>query len=104
MISASQRQRFLNDVEELFVWYLEKADEATALAFKESLKATIEILSARPFKGRPYPTRDPRLRNLRLVQVEAPFQKILVFYSASETELELVRLIHGARDLPRRLR
>jgi hypothetical protein len=37
------------------------------------------------------------------MQVEKPFQKILIFYRHDATELSAERLMHGARDLPRRL-
>lgn len=38
------------------------------------------------------------------MNVEPPFQMHLVFYRADEAIISVERVIHGARDLPRRLR
>jgi len=32
------------------------------------------------------------------------FENILIFYRATDESVEIARLMHGARDLPRRLR
>jgi plasmid stabilization system protein ParE len=33
-----------------------------------------------------------------------PFEMLLIFYRANDEALDAVRLMHGARNLPRRLR
>jgi plasmid stabilization system protein ParE len=43
------------------------------------------------------------LRDLYSFQVERPFQNILIFYRVTENALQAWRLMHGSRDLPRRL-
>jgi hypothetical protein len=43
------------------------------------------------------------LKGLRSIPVARPFQQILIFYRSTETMLQAVRLMDGARDLPRRL-
>ncbi|PYJ71420.1 MAG: hypothetical protein DME76_02100 [Verrucomicrobia bacterium] len=43
------------------------------------------------------------LRGVRSFQLESPFQKFLLFYRVTETTLQVWRVMHGARDLPRRL-
>lgn len=45
----------------------------------------------------------PVLRNLRLYPAERPFDNYLIFYRHDEATLYVERVIHGARDLPRRL-
>jgi len=47
--------------------------------------------------------RDPKLRALRSFAVEQPFQRFLIFYREDGATLQAVRLMDGARDLPRRL-
>jgi toxin ParE1/3/4 len=60
-------------------------------------------LTHRPDLGRIRRFRDPRLHGLRSCPVDKPFGKLLIFYRATDDTLYAVRLIHGARDLPRRL-
>jgi toxin ParE1/3/4 len=43
------------------------------------------------------------LQGLRCRLVEPPFQKHLIFYRRDEAFLYAERVVHGARDLPRRL-
>ena len=43
------------------------------------------------------------LQGLRSFRVEPPFDKLLVFYRSTEQALQAWRLMHGVRDLPRRL-
>ena len=45
----------------------------------------------------------PLLQGLRSFRVEPPFDKLLVFYRSTEQALQAWRLMHGTRDLPRRL-
>jgi len=44
------------------------------------------------------------MKELRSMPLVSPFGKILVFYRRQGDVLEIVRLMHGARDLPRRLK
>ncbi len=43
------------------------------------------------------------LRELRSFRVNPPFGRFLLFYRVTNDTLEAWRLMHGARDLPRRL-
>jgi len=43
------------------------------------------------------------LRGLRSIQVESLFQRLPIFYRFNKTEVIAERLMHGARNLPRRL-
>jgi len=45
----------------------------------------------------------PQLRGLRSFPVGSPFENVLIFYRATDEALDAVRLMHGARNLPRRL-
>jgi hypothetical protein len=46
---------------------------------------------------------DPHVSEFHSWLVEAPFHKHIVFYRFNSDMLSLERLIHGARDLPRRI-
>ena len=91
------------DVTRQFGWYADKGDEELAWQFFDATDQTLEKLSCRPDLGRRRKFRHPMLRELRSFPVERPFQKILIFYRVTEDALQAWRLMHGARDLSRRL-
>jgi plasmid stabilization system protein ParE len=94
---------FHADVTGQFEWYFDEAGEELAWRFFKTVDATLFKLSRQPDLGRVRHFRNPLLRGLCSIQVEKPFQKILIFYRHSAAELSAERLMHGARDLPRRL-
>jgi plasmid stabilization system protein ParE len=105
MSRAIQKARdFTADFEALFVWYLEKAGVDVAWRFQAALDISLVKLSIRPDLGRPRHFRHRDLSGLRSFPVEKPFEVLLIFYRANEEVLDAVRLIHGARNLSRRLR
>jgi len=94
---------FTVDFENLFAWYVDKASVEVAWRFQTALDNSFAKLSIRPDLGRPRHFRHPKLRGLRSFPVERPFEKLLIFYRATEEVLDAVRIMHGARNLPRRL-
>ena len=85
-------------------WYAEQGGDELADRFVQAIKTTVSKLAENPHFGwRPYP-RDPDLMGLYSVLVARPFRKHILFYRFTEAELFVERLIHGARDLPHRLR
>lgn len=94
---------FSADFENLFAWYFERADEEVAWRFQEALDRSVLKLSIRPDLGRPRHFQHRDLRGLRSFAVEHPFGNLLIFYRANDERLDLIRLMHGARNLPRRL-
>ncbi len=45
----------------------------------------------------------PKLAGIRFFLVRKPFDKHLIFYRVCGDTLDIVRIVHGMRDLPRRL-
>ena len=91
------------DVHFRTAWYAEQGGIELAERFVSAVEATIRRLIENPCIGRrPYP-KDSELAELRCVLVELPFRKHFLFYRFADDALFLERLIHGARDLPRRL-
>ena len=84
-------------------WYLQEAGEELGGRFVTAVENTLQFLSAHPDLGHRRKFRHPALADIRSFQVERPFQKILIFYRHTATELSAERLMHGARDLSRRL-
>jgi plasmid stabilization system protein ParE len=101
---AIQKAReFTADFENLFAWYVGRAGVEVAWRFQIALDASLVKLSIRPDLGRLRHFRHPILSGLRSFPVEPPFGDLLIFYRATDETLDLVRLMHGARNLPRRL-
>ena|ERR1700733_7418356 len=97
-------QDFTADFENVFAWYLHEAGVEVALRFQRALDDSLAQLSIQPHLGRRRHFRHPKLRGLRSFLVEHPFEKLLIFYRANDSVLDAVRLMHGARNLPHRLR
>lgn len=97
-------QDFIADFENLFSWYVDKAGVGVAWRFQTALDVSLGKLSTRPDLGRPRHFRHPKLQGLRSFPLEQGFNNLLIFYRANDEVLDAVRLMHGARNLPRRLR
>ena len=95
---------FMADFESLFAWYLDQAGEKVAWRFQTALDNSLGKLSVRPDLGRLRLFRHNALTGLRSFPVERPFENLLIFYRANNDVLDVIRVMHGARDLPRRLR
>jgi toxin ParE1/3/4 len=95
--------KFNADFHQQYSWYLEQADEALAGRFLKAVEKTLQSLMAQPSLGRLRKFRHPALAGIRSFRVEPPFQKLLIFYRFNANELTVERLMHSARDLPRRL-
>jgi plasmid stabilization system protein ParE len=99
-----QKSRLFHaDVTKQFGWYFDEAGEELAWRFFETVDLTLRKLSHQPELGRLRHFRNPDLHGLRSFQAETPFNRLLIFYRHTKTEVVAERLMHGARDLPRRL-
>jgi toxin ParE1/3/4 len=74
-------------------------DEA-ALRFYRAAEQTFRLIAARPAIGRRSWYRNPLLAETRMFRMRG-FRKHLVFYRPLSNGAEIVRVIHGARDLER---
>jgi len=85
------------DIVELAV-YIGRDSIAAANRFLDATDATFDMLARQPFLGGEYPTRNPRLKGIRVVRMKK-FPNHLVFYFGREDGIDVVRVLHGARDL-----
>ena len=102
-LALQETETFEGDVARQFAWYLDEAGEELAWRFKLSVDATLFKLARQPDLGRRRHFQNPILRDLRSFRVERPFNRLLIFYRIHEQALIAWRLMHGSRDLPRRL-
>lgn len=79
-------------------------DNVTAAnRFLDACQATFEFLVESPQIGGNYPTKNRRLVGLRVFRVKG-FPNHLAFYLERAYGIEIVRVVHGARDLDAVLR
>lgn len=94
---------FTADVQREFEWYWDEAGEEVAWRFETAVEQTLLFIARQPELGRLRRFRNPAVRDLRSFRIEPPFNKLLIFYRVERDCVEVWRLMHGARDLPRRL-
>jgi toxin ParE1/3/4 len=102
-LSLHRAETFNADFDQQYRWYLEQAGEELAERFLMAVENTLQSLLTQPGSGHRKNFRHPALAGIRSFQVKSPFQNILIFYQHTSTEFSAERLMHGARDLPRRL-
>lgn len=78
--------------------YLAKDNPDAARRFLEAVEATVATIAAMPGMGAPRAYKHPSLQGLRSLPVRG-FDKHLIFYRPLEPGIEIVRVLHGARDL-----
>ena len=94
---------FIGDLEHYAAWYDRAAGWDLAGRYLQAVAATLARLAERPALGHAIVFDAPELAGMRCLTVERPFQKHLIFYRFDEAMLSAERVVHGARDLPRRL-
>ena len=94
---------FLDDLEIQFRWYEEEAGWEVAWRFLLVVDQTLGRLAEHSDLGRPRHFDHPELQGLRSFLAARPFHRHLIFYRYDDANLYAVRVMHGARDLPRRL-
>ena len=98
-----QSERFEIDVRLQASWYLDQGAFTAARDFARAVESTLAFLAIQPLIGPECDYPEPELADLRVFLVQRPFKRFLIFYRVSATELHAFRVVHGMRDLPRRL-
>ena len=83
--------------------HIQKHNPQAALRFLENVEATFQSLAEMPGIGSPYAVRNPHLRELRCFPVTG-FRNHLVFYRPTPDGIEVIRVLHGARNIAAILR
>lgn len=77
------------------IWlYIARDNEEAADHFVDNLRAQCRRLAAAPQRGRPRPEFAVDLRSYQV-------GNYFIFYFPTEHGVEVARVLHGARDLPR---
>ena len=64
-----------------------------------AVEDSIEQISRNPFVGSIRELKNSRVKNLRMWTVKG-FTDYHIFYTVEEETIEIIRVLHGARDLP----
>ena len=104
MIRPLRRSEYFKiDFYQHYRWYLENASETIANEFLNAVRQTLRLLARQPEVGRRRNFRHPELQDIRSFRVHSPFDRLLIFYRVTDESIEVWRIMHGARNLPRRL-
>ncbi len=86
------------DLDELAAW-IQRDSPKAALRFLDQAEATFQSLAEMPGMGSPYQVRNHRLQGLRCFAVRG-FPNHLIFFLPISGGIDVVRVLHGARDIP----
>lgn len=75
------------------------ASAKVAENFVETAQKTLNDLSIMPELGSEIPVRRVFLSGMRCMPLKKPFKKYLIFYRIIDMNLEVVHILHGARDI-----
>ena len=78
--------------------YIGRKNPGAAVRFLTAAEETFNQLLAAPGLGRVREYLNPKLKDLRSWRIRG-FENWLVFYRPTDDEIEVVRVLHGARDL-----
>ena len=93
-----KRPRAIQDIVEIAT-FIARDSLAASDRFVAATERTFAQLSLMPGMGRVYDIDHPSLGNIRAVPVSR-FAQYLVFYHVTEGGVEVLRVIHGAPDIP----
>lgn len=97
MSVVHQRHAARRDLVEI-VAYLAERSEAAARRFRTEAEATFTRLAGMPGMGTQYEPDEPAYAELRYFPV-SKFPRYLVFYRSLPDGIEVVRVLHGSRDI-----
>jgi toxin ParE1/3/4 len=98
MNAIHRRQRARQDLVDITRFYAREAGLRVAKRFLAQVEATLTRLASMPGMGSHYDLHHPALADLRFFPVSR-FRKYLVFYRPVPGGIEVVRVLHGARDI-----
>lgn len=90
------RKAAIQDLDELAA-YIQQESPETAVRFLDAANETFHLLAENPELGGLFETTHQLLAGIRIWRVKG-FQTMLVFYRPITVGVEIVRLLHGARD------
>jgi toxin ParE1/3/4 len=97
MSKVNKRPQVIRDLIELATYIAEDNLEASD-RFLAAAEATFKQLGEMPGIGKPCQFSNPKLEGVRQQAIKG-FKKYLVFYRPTDLDVEIIRVIHSARDI-----
>ena len=92
------REQARRDIDRAVEHYLAEASPAVALAFLDAVEAAHRLIGEQPAAGSPRYAHELDLPGLRVRLVrDFPY---VIFYVEQTSEVDVWRVLHGARDVP----
>jgi toxin ParE1/3/4 len=91
------------DLSEQYAWFLTEVNEDVADRFLAAFDATARLAFEHPESGAERSFLDPRLHTLRMLTLH-DFGRHLLFYRPTEQGIDIVRVLHSARNVEAMLR
>ena len=89
----------MRDLADIAVYLAEESgSDDLAFRFLDAVEASFDRLIATPAMGVARKYRDPELEGVRMWRI-AGFDNYLIFYRPTERGVEIIRVIHGSRDI-----
>jgi toxin ParE1/3/4 len=85
------------DIEECFV-YIGEENLDIAVHFLVAVEDSIEAIGRNPFIGKQRDFKNLKIKNLRMRLVK-DFANYQIYYTVEAEIIEIIRVLHGARDL-----
>ncbi len=103
MARVIKRVAAKRDLSDHFVFLGENASVAVARRFLHASNVSFQALAQMPELGAQRGFRDPRWSAVRTWPVKG-FERYLIFYRPLTDGVEILRVVHGARDIERLFR
>ncbi|MGY8769883.1 MAG: type II toxin-antitoxin system RelE/ParE family toxin [Pirellulales bacterium] len=97
MVQILRRPKAIEDIEEI-ADYIATDSLRAAIRFLENTESTLQALAEFPSSGGLFHSDHPRLANVRFRRIKG-FPKHVVFYIEKKDAIEVIRVLHGARNL-----
>jgi toxin ParE1/3/4 len=91
-----RRLQVILDLEEISD-YIAQHSSSASLRFLDAAQDTFQFLERFPLVGRACRFRDPRMSDVRKRTIQG-FKKYVVYYRPTAEGVEILRVVHGARD------
>ena len=88
------------DIDEETVYLAREASVEVGIRFFDAVQESFQSLLGMPGMGKIKPVNNLRLPELRQWPVNG-FEKYLIFYHPKSEGIEIIRVLHGARDIDR---
>ena len=79
--------------------YIAADNPEAAEAFLDAAEATFEFIASLPSVGRTFRFQSPATEGMRVWRVDG-FERYLIVYRDVEHRIDIVRVLHTARDFP----